>query len=114
MATTTNYNFNKPTIGGSQNTWGADLNENWDSVDAILSNVTSDIQTQIDGLDEKAPISNPTFSGTATIPTVQIGSWTVYEDGSSLYFKYGSTIRMKLDSSGNLTVEGNVTAYGSL
>lgn len=41
MATTTNYNFNKPTVGGSQNTWGADLNANWDSVDAILSGGTA-------------------------------------------------------------------------
>jgi len=41
MATTTNYNFNKPTVGGSQNTWGADLNANWDSIDAILSGSTS-------------------------------------------------------------------------
>ena len=36
MANTTNYYFNKPTVGGSQNSWGGDLNENWDKVDKLL------------------------------------------------------------------------------
>lgn len=36
MATTTNYSFEKPTVGGSEDTWGADLNDNWDSLDAKL------------------------------------------------------------------------------
>ena len=36
MANTTNYYFNKPTVGGSQNSWGGDLNENWDKVDRLL------------------------------------------------------------------------------
>lgn len=36
MANTTNYYFNKPTVGGSQNSWGGDLNENWDKIDKLL------------------------------------------------------------------------------
>jgi len=42
------------------------------------------------------------------------GSWTIYVSGSYVYFKYGSNNVMRLDSSGNLIVEGNVTAYGSV
>lgn len=36
MANTTNYFFNKPTVGGSSNSWGGDLNENWSKLDQIL------------------------------------------------------------------------------
>lgn len=57
--TTTNYSFTKPEIGASEDTWGTKLNANWDSVDSLLSGVTStefgylsgvtsSIQTQID------------------------------------------------------------------
>lgn len=48
MATTTNYGFNKPTIGGSEDTWGADLNGNWDDVDAELASMQSDINSKAD------------------------------------------------------------------
>ena len=58
--------------------------------------VTSAIQTQ---LDSKAP---------------SIGAnWTVTQSGTDLKFAYNGVNRMNLDASGNLTVEGNVTAYGS-
>ena len=40
MANTTNYYFNKPTVGGSQNSWGGDLNENWDKIDKLLHGAT--------------------------------------------------------------------------
>lgn len=36
MANTTNYYFNLPVIGGSQNSWGSDLNENWSKLDSLL------------------------------------------------------------------------------
>ena len=40
MATTTNYSFNKPTVGGNQDSWGGLLNSNWDSVDTELKAVS--------------------------------------------------------------------------
>ena len=40
--------------------------------------------------------------------------WTLEVDSNNLLFKYGGTSKMKLESNGNLTVVGNVTAYGSL
>ena len=47
--------------------------------------------------------------------TLGIGSdWTVVQDGSTLIFRFGDYPRMKLDSSGNLTVVGNVTAFGGI
>lgn len=41
-------------------------------------------------------------------------NWTVLESGGVLFFRYGGVNKAKLDSSGNLTVTGNVTAYGTV
>jgi hypothetical protein len=52
---------------------------------------------------------------TVTATTVALGGgWTVVESGGVLLFRSGGTNRMRLDTSGNLTVTGNVTAYGSI
>lgn len=85
-----------------------------------LNGVTSAIQTQINA---KAPIASPTFTGTTTAPTVSsttvnvttidLGDWTITQDGSDLKFSYQGTDRLKLTSGGALTVENNITAYGS-
>jgi hypothetical protein len=42
------------------------------------------------------------------------GGWAVTPSASTLYFSYAGTNVASLDSSGNLTVVGNVTAYGTL
>jgi hypothetical protein len=41
-------------------------------------------------------------------------NWTIVESAGVLYFKYSGVNKMKLDSSGNLTVTGNITAYGTV
>ena len=127
----------KPTVGGSEDTWGTTINTALDTiVDAVngtsgtvapnlstltingtdvtataaelnyTDGVTSNIQTQ---LDAKAPTASPTFTGTVTL-----GGWTVTESAGVLYFATGGVNKMKLDASGNLTVVGNVTAYGTV
>lgn len=80
-----------------------------------VDGVTSAIQTQINA---KAPIASPTFTGTTTIPTanvttVDLGDWTITQSGSDLKFAYQGTDRLKLSSAGALTVEDDVTAFGS-
>jgi hypothetical protein len=46
---------------------------------------------------------------------VPIGStWKVYESGGVLFFEVSGVAKAKLDGSGNLTVTGNVTAYGTM
>ena len=42
------------------------------------------------------------------------GAFTAHAGGSSLTFRYNGTDVMTLDGSGNLTVLGDVTAFGSL
>ena len=49
---------------------------------------------------------------TATSSLALGGGWTVAADSSKLVFQYNGSNRFRVDSSGNLTVSGNVTAYG--
>ncbi len=73
--------------------------------------VTSNIQTQ---LDSKLGGSNTAATiTTLTSTTIDLGDWTISQSGSSLKFSYNGTARFALSSSGALTVENNVTAYGS-
>ncbi|MGA0927424.1 MAG: hypothetical protein ACO3RW_09515, partial [Burkholderiaceae bacterium] len=37
---TTNYSWNLPTVGGSEDTWGTQLNANWTALDTLLNGVT--------------------------------------------------------------------------
>lgn len=68
---------------------------------------------------------NPSYpidvNGTARATSFVIGSnsgdkWEVSVDNTSntLFFKFGGVNKMKLDSSGNLTVTGNITAFGTV
>jgi hypothetical protein len=78
-----------------------------------VDGVTSNIQTQLDAKAALAGSSGQSFStSTLDATTVDLGAWTVTQSGTDLKFAYNGTNRMKLDASGNLTVEGNVTAYG--
>lgn len=66
--------------------------------------------------------SNATYAvsaGSATNATnatriTNTGGWGVTPSGTTLFFSYNGTNVAKVDSSGNLTVIGNVTAYGSV
>lgn len=60
-------------------------------------------------------ISNVTNATNATTAT-QLAStnWTVLESGGYLYFRYGGANKMRLDSSGNLAVTGDITGFASI
>ena len=63
--------------------------------------------------------SNGTTTATFTAfglntTTVDLGNWTITESAGVLYFATSGTNKMKLDASGNLTVVGDVTAYGTI
>ena len=80
-----------------------------------LDGVTSAIQTQ---LNAKSPIASPTFTGTVTIPGVTVSggtqNWTATASGTNLTFAYNGVNKMRIDSSGNLTVTGDLTTNGTL
>lgn len=89
-----------------------------------LDGVTSNIQTQ---LNAKASASSPTLTnatlttptvsgatltGTTTVTTVSMSPFTISIGADNrLDIKYGSVTVMSLDTSGNLRVTGNVSAY---
>lgn len=53
-------------------------------------------------------------TSTASTAITNSGGWSVTPSGTTLYFNYNGTNVGKLDSSGNLTVAGNVTGYGTV
>ena len=54
--------------------------------------------------------ASPSLTGTIGLGT----NWSVVETAGVLYFAHGGVNKAKIDSSGNLTVAGNVTAYGTV
>ena len=79
---------------------------------ATPGNNTTQLATTAFVQGEKA---SPSFTGTVTAPTISFGgNWTITESAGILYFKHNGTNKAKLDSSGNLTVVGDITAFGSV
>jgi hypothetical protein len=57
--------------------------------------------------------STAVTNATSATRITNSGGWSVTPSGTTLYFNYNGTNVGSLDSSGNLTVIGNVTAYGT-
>lgn len=58
-------------------------------------------------------IISTSSSGTVQTSTLDLGDWTIQQSGTSLKFLYAGTARFALSSTGALTVEDDVTAFGS-
>lgn len=108
----------KPTVNGSNNTWGTTINEALDTlVDAVNGDVSGGVIDKLIDADagvvtnEKAVIYGS--SGEVAATTVDLGDWTITQSGTDLKFAYNGTDVFKLSSTGALTVEGDVTAFGS-
>lgn len=88
----------------------------------------TDVQAAITELDSETPSNDGTgatgtwnigISGNAATATQatriqNAGGWNITPTGTTLFFNYNGTNVAKLDSSGNLTVIGNVTGYGTM
>jgi hypothetical protein len=46
---TTNYSWNLPTVGGSEDTWGTQLNQNWTALDTLLGGTNATEFAILDG-----------------------------------------------------------------
>ena len=141
MANTTNQGWAKPTIGGSEDTWGQTVNDAIDAIDALVGSVTAAEVAKLDGLTATTAELNALSGMTATSvelsyssgvtsalqtqldakaplasPTftgsVTLGDWAISLSGSDLVFSHSGTARLKLSSVGALTAEGDVTAFG--
>ena len=112
MASTPNFSFTLPTIGGDQNTWGNELNGNWTHLDTVLQGIV-------------APPAGPTYllltGGTMTGPLVLSGDPTSQYMPVTLhylqtqgYVQSGSSMTLNnLTLTGAAAVTGNVQ-LGSL
>lgn len=87
--------------------------------DADGSNATGEWDIDISG--NAATADSATTAGSATSATnatnatkLVTANWTVEEVSGALHFKVGGVAKASLDSNGNLTVVGNVTAYGTI
>jgi hypothetical protein len=85
----------------------------------FVDGVTSSIQTQLDAkLATGGTIATATIttlgSTTVNATTVDLGNWTVTEAAGVLKFATGGVDKAKLDASGNFTVVGDVTAFGTI
>lgn len=89
----------------------------FDAGDRIELRITAQAIADIANIDYNVPT---TWTTASTIIAAALGvdngnnDWTFEVSSNTLIFKYGGTGKMKLDSSGNLTVVGNVTAYGTI
>ncbi len=98
---------------GNTPTWGGVSLGTMASQNANAVNITGGSITGLTTLST----SGGTISATTLTATTTLGigaGWTAVQSGTDLIFKYSGTNKMKIDSSGNLTVVGNVTAYGSV
>jgi hypothetical protein len=66
------------------------------------------------GVGTNSPAEVLHVDGTAKATTFKLTNWTITESAGVLYFATGGTNKAKLDASGNFTVSGNVTAYGTV
>tara|TARA_B100000085_G_C18544123_1_gene513201 strand:+ start:1696 stop:2139 length:444 start_codon:yes stop_codon:yes gene_type:complete len=140
----------KPTVGGSEDSWGTTINNALDTVvnavngtsgtispnftsfqingttvnaDAAelnkLENMTASTAdlNLLDGATSNSVVNSKAVvygsSGQVQATTVDLGDWTITQSGSDLKFSYQGTARFKLSSSGAMTVENNITAYGN-
>ena len=76
------------------------------------SSFTAATAAQVVSTISTTAVTNATNATNATNIT-NSGGWSVTPSGTKLYFNYNGTNVASLDSSGNLVVTGNVTAYGT-
>lgn len=95
------------------------------TVDALLTSDTTtetqfktgllDITSEIDGITAtvNTAITNLQTNLASALSTdaVILGSWSIFDSGGYLYFQYNGNNVFRIDSSGNIVAEGNVTAF---
>ena len=81
-----------------------------------ISNIATATTRTLTAPDESGTIATRNYVDTEIInATGSLGAnWTAEQTGTDLIFKYNGVNKMKIDSSGNLTVVGNITAFGAV
>lgn len=95
------------TLGGYRSALGVPLNDGTDATGTWGINITGNAATATTTTGNAA-------TATSSTKIANSGSWNVEVSGTDLIFSYNGTNQAKIDSSGNLTVTGNVTAFGTV
>ena len=101
--TTTNYSFNKPTVGGDEDAWGGYLNGNWDTLDTLLGGVTNAELSILDGATVTTAELNTLDGITATVTELN------YNDITTLGTVEASKV-VTADANGDVTFPDNEKA----
>jgi len=82
-----------------------------------LDGVTSNIQTQIDGISTSL-VDDPSPTLGAQLDTngnsIKFGDWTILLSGTDLLFQYSGDTKIRMTSAGNLDVEDDITAFSGI
>jgi hypothetical protein len=73
---TSNYSWNLPTVGGSEDAWGAQLNANWTALDTLLGGVNATEFAKLDGLTATTAELNLLSGQTSLVPAGVIVMWS--------------------------------------
>ena len=76
---------------------------------AITGDLTGNVTGNVTG-----NLTGNATTATSAVGITNAGGWNVTPSGTTLFFNYNGTNVAKLDSSGNLTVKANVTAFGTV
>ena len=113
--TTTNYSWNKPTVGGDEDAWGGYLNGNWDSLDTLLGGVSNAELSILDGATVTTAELNILDGVTSTAAELNILDGVTattaelnYVDGVT------SAIQAQIDAKMGATYTGDVDITGEL
>lgn len=80
----------------------------------IYRKTTDTLTVTAGGTESTSFTASALTTTTANVTTVDLGNWTITESAGTLYFATGGTNKMKLTATGDLTVVGDVTAYGTV
>lgn len=105
-AISTKSDANGGTFTGTVNFQTIIASETITADEITATTITGDLTGDVTG--------NVTGNVTGSAGSLATTNWTVSETSGELLFKYGGVSKMKLDSSGNLSVVGNMIAYTTL
>ena len=109
--TTTNYSWNKPTVGGDEDAWGGYLNGNWDSLDTLLGGVSNAELSVLSGLTSTTAELNILDGVTATATELNYVDGVTSAIQTQLDAKLSSVDLSAYTSDVNITGELTVDSY---
>jgi len=129
----------KPTVNGSNNTWGTTINNALDTVVGAVNGTSGTISPDLstltingtdvtstaeelnllDGSVAETVVNNKAViygdagevaATTLVATTVDLGDWTITQSGTELHFSYDGAVQFKLTSTGTLKANDDVQA----